>query len=140
MIARAVQIVSKPRSAVAALLTLFTWRSAAVLAMVTTLVLGGAVGTHADLATLQSFFEIDGNTADNSGPGVPVDWETVINASGAPVPTSLGGAFPAPGGFLIKDPNSQSQTDPTIFSPAGKFGDPDKRQIKAGQNPAQDEL
>jgi len=138
MIARAAQIVSKPRSAVAALLTLFTWRSAAVLAMVTTLVLGGAVGTHADLATLQSFFEIDGNTADNSGPGVPVDWETVINASGTPVPTSLGGlsTAPAPGGFLIKDPNSQSQTDPTIFSPAGKFGEPDKWQIKAGQNPA----
>ena len=70
MIARAVQIVSKPRSAVAALLTLLTWRSAAVLAMVTTLVLGGAVGTHADLATLQSFFEIDGNTAKDSGSAV----------------------------------------------------------------------
>ena len=84
-------------------------------------------------------FQIDGDTVPGQAVGTsPIealagdDWQDVI-LDGADWDTG-----PA---ILIKDPHSKAVTDPDIFKPAGKFGEPEKWSIQSGSvGPAQNEL
>ena len=83
-------------------------------------------------------FEIDGNL-DVGDDGGAWDWGVGDEAVGSAI-TGGGPAWDGGPGILIIDEHSKVTPDPDIFSPAGKFGEPENWTVSSGQNPGQNEL
>jgi hypothetical protein len=97
------------------------------------LLLGGVVALAAVIS--DTGFEIEGNLVVEGN----LDWGVGDGAPGS----AINGAEPdwdAGPGILIRDTHSKVTPDPDIFSPSGKFGEPENWTISSGQNPGQNEL
>ncbi|MDH5505113.1 MAG: carboxypeptidase regulatory-like domain-containing protein, partial [Acidimicrobiia bacterium] len=99
------------------------------------LMAGAVVAVAATISDTK--FEIEGNLKIDAAGNR--DWGLGANAAGSAI-TGTSPNWDGGPGILIRDTHSKVVSDPTIFSPSGKFGEPDKWTISSGQNPGQNEL